>query len=118
MAKADSVAVEDMITWGKRSASARDLAEFQLLTDGDVLLDVEVSGVQDSPEAGAAFWEELVPQLAKNECDNLEEKLTDIDGLRAEVEDLERGKRGQSPFEISAKSGRRGSPVQGQQRSK
>jgi hypothetical protein len=58
-----------------------------------VLLDVEVSGVEHSPEAGSALGKEPVPELAEDEGDDLKEKLTDIDGLRAEVEDLQVGER-------------------------
>lgn len=61
------------------------------LTNGDVLLDVEVPRVEEAQEAGSALGQDPVPDLAEDEGDNLKEELTDIDRLRAEVEDLRAG---------------------------
>lgn len=54
-----------------------------------MLLDVEVAGVKEGPEATSlGLGENKVPGFAENEGDDVKEELRDEDGLRPEVEDL------------------------------
>lgn len=60
-----------------------------MLTDGNVLLDVEVAGVEERPETTLRrLGENARPGLAEDEGDDLKEELADEDSLRTEVEDL------------------------------
>lgn len=57
--------------------------------DGDVLLEGEGARVEERPELAArGVREDGGPGATHEEGDDLEEELRDVDGLRAEVEDL------------------------------